>query len=121
MRDSEESEAQSRWSKAIKTTFSQAGTVKMIQKASSVRSVRRAVSVRGRRRSLVSQSSEDFFAPPRASLPALARNPFPAETWGTLATLGRQGSNDTIVEDNALDIEQTSSVTFDEFFTQAKK
>ena len=121
MRDSEESEAQSRWSKAIKTTLSQAGSVKMIQKASSVRSVRKAVSVRGRRRSLVSQSSEDFFAPPRASLPALAGNPFTAETWGTLATLGRQGSNDTIVEDNANDIEQTSSVTFDEFFTQAKK
>ena len=69
----------------------------------------------------MSQSSEDFFAPPRASLPALAGNPFTAETWGTLGTLGRQGSNDTIVEDNAPDIEQTSSVTFDEFFTQAKK
>ena len=96
----------------------------MIQKASSVRSVRKAVSVRGRRRSLVSQSSEDFFAPPRASLPVLAGNPFTAETWGTLGTLGtlgRQGSNDTIVEDNAIDIEQTSSVTVDEFFTQAKK
>ena len=72
----------------------------------------------------MSQSSEDFFAPPRASLPALAGNPFTAETWGTLGTLGtlgRQGSNDTIVEDNAIDIEQTSSVTVDEFFTQAKK